>query len=297
MNNNPLLLGFAEYREQGSSIANALSIEYHEVRTHYFPDGEVSVTLPSSLPEQIIVCRSLNNPNNKLIELILAINTARELGAFQITLIAPYLCYMRQDIAFHPGEAVSQKIIGQLLTTLVDTLVTVDPHLHRTSSLNDVLPDTKSLRLSAAPLIGEFIAQHFQEALIVGPDEESLQWVSCAAEKAGLPFTIARKTRNSDKDVDIRLPVHDFSGKTIVLLDDIISSGHTISQSAQALKHAGAGKIHVIATHALFNEQSQKLLTESGVEKIWSTNSVPHPTNSISLAEIIATGLQEINNR
>lgn len=291
MPNNPILLGFADYREQGRHIAKALSIEYHEVKTHYFPDGEVSVTLPASLPSRVIFCRSLNRPNDKLIELILASNTARELGASEITLIAPYLCYMRQDIAFHPGEAVSQKIIGQLLANLMDSIITVDPHLHRTASLDTVLPDTKTICLSAASLIGEFIAQQFKTAVIVGPDEESLQWVSCAAQSAGLPFAIAKKSRHGDRDVLVELPDFDLSGKNIILLDDIISSGHTIAQAAGALKNAGAGKIHTIATHALFNEQTQKLLSESGVETVWSTDSVANPTNAISLAELIANGL------
>jgi ribose-phosphate pyrophosphokinase len=295
MNKDCIVLGFSDYREQGNNIANRLSIDYQEVRTHYFPDGEVSVTLPPALPSEAIICRSLNQPNDKLIELLLTCKTARELGVKHITLIAPYLCYMRQDKAFHPGEAVSQKIVGELLAGLVDTLITVDPHLHRTASLDQVLPATKNVCLSAAPLIGKFIAQNFKDVMIIGPDEESLQWVSTAAEKAGCPFAIAKKTRHGDKDVVIELPGHNFSGKDIILLDDIISSGHTIAQTAKALKNTGAGKIYTIVTHALCGPEIQELLMQNCIEKVWSTDSVISKTNTISLAGLISTAFNHAN--
>lgn len=294
MSHYPLLLGFADYREQAKRIANELSTEYLEIQTHYFPDNEVSITLPPHLPEQVIFCRSLNKPNDKLIELLLASQTAREAGVRNITLIAPYLCYMRQDIAFHPGEAVSQKIIGGLLASLFDAIVTVDPHLHRTSSLDLVFPGTRTLCLSAAPLIGDFIAQDFQDAVIIGPDEESLQWISVAAKSSGFPYSTALKTRNGDRDVEISLPEVNFNNKNVILLDDIISSGHTIAQASMALKTAGARHIHTIVTHALFDKNSQKLLTDSGVENILSTDSVPHPSNAINLAPLIASGIKTL---
>ncbi|MCZ4328253.1 ribose-phosphate pyrophosphokinase-like domain-containing protein, partial [Brachybacterium paraconglomeratum] len=84
--------------------------------------------------------RSLDQPNEKLVELLLAARTARTLGAPHLTLVAPYLPYMRQDIAFSPGEAVSQRIVGPFLASLVDAVITVDPHLHRVASLRDVVP-------------------------------------------------------------------------------------------------------------------------------------------------------------
>ncbi len=110
---------------------------------HHFPDGESLIRLPPSLPEHVIVCRSLNQPNDKLIELLLCATTARELGAKRLTLVAPYLSYMRQDIANQPGEAVSQRIVGKLLAELFDDVLTVDPHLHRISSLDPGDPDKK----------------------------------------------------------------------------------------------------------------------------------------------------------
>ena len=126
-----MLLGFSDYESQGRRLADALGMPFALVAIHRFPDGESKVTLPSPLPERVVLCRSLDAPNDKLIELMLCAETARAMGAKRVALVAPYLCYMRQDIAFHPGEAVSQKIVGKFLAGLFDAVITVDPHLHR----------------------------------------------------------------------------------------------------------------------------------------------------------------------
>jgi ribose-phosphate pyrophosphokinase len=148
-----MLLGFSDYRECAIRIASAFAVPYAEIAIHQFPDGESRVTLPSALsgglPERIAICRTLNNPNEKLVQLLIAAKTARALGAKHITLIAPYLCYLRQDIAFNPGEAVSQTIVGQWLADHFDAVITVDPHLHRVSALSDAIPLRGAVAASA----------------------------------------------------------------------------------------------------------------------------------------------------
>ena len=135
-----MVLGFNDYRAPTMKIAAELNADFAEINVHRFPDGETRITLPSALPEHLIICRSLNNPNEKLVELLLAAKTARKLGATYLTLVAPYLCYMRQDTAFNQGEAISQTIIGEWLAQQFDEVITVDPHLHRVHQLFDVIP-------------------------------------------------------------------------------------------------------------------------------------------------------------
>ena len=106
-----LVLGFPDYDRQASALAKALNAPYRLIELHRFPDGESQLRLPPALPGQVVLCRSLDRPNGKLVELLLAAGCARQLGASQLILVAPYLCYMRQDAAFHPGEAVSQAIV------------------------------------------------------------------------------------------------------------------------------------------------------------------------------------------
>jgi ribose-phosphate pyrophosphokinase len=123
---------------RGLGLASGLPVQ--RIARHRFPDGELKLTLPPRLSAEVRILRSLHAPNEKLVELILAARAARELGAREVTLIAPYLAYMRQDSAFRPGEVVSQKVIGRLLADLFDAVVTVDPHLHRIATLNEAVP-------------------------------------------------------------------------------------------------------------------------------------------------------------
>jgi len=156
-NNGCLLIGFPDYREQAQRLANAAGIPYTDALIHYFPDGETRLRLPESLPEHVVLCRSLHHPNSKLVELVLAAATARDLGAKHITLVAPYLCYMRQDMAFQPGEAVSQRIVGTLLSQWIDALITVDSHLHRVHQLKDAVPVNPAINLAATSIMSDFL--------------------------------------------------------------------------------------------------------------------------------------------
>jgi len=125
-----LILYFNDYSEPARSLATALGCSSSEISRHHFPDGEVSLKLPTPLSGDVLICQTLDQPNGKLIELLLAANTARRLGAARVFLVAPYLCYMRQDMEFEPGQAISQPIIGALLSDNFDGVFTVDAHLH-----------------------------------------------------------------------------------------------------------------------------------------------------------------------
>lgn len=283
-----MVLGFSDYQLQGQALADALARPFALVEVHRFPDGESKVTLPPELPERLILCRSLNQPNDKLIELMLAAQTARRQGVKHLTLVAPYLCYMRQDIAFHPGEAISQQIIGQFLGQLFDRVVTVDPHLHRIKRLEQAIPGREAIALGSAGVMAEFLSQHVKDPLLLGPDEESEQWVRAIAEPAGLPWAVARKQRLGDREVHIELVKRDYGHNTVVLVDDMISTGHTLINVAEQLRRQGARAIHCLVTHALFGDEVTQALHQSGINKIWSSDSVAHPSNAVSLARLLA---------
>jgi len=168
--NNDLLIGFPDYQEAAQRLARAADIPYAEALIHHFPDGETRLQLPESIPENVVLCQTLDHPNSKLVELVLAAATARNLGARRITLIAPYLCYMRQDKAFHPGEAISQRIIGTLLSYWIDTLITVDSHLHRVHQLKDAVPVDPAINLNATTVMSAFLGEQLDNPFLVGPD-------------------------------------------------------------------------------------------------------------------------------
>jgi ribose-phosphate pyrophosphokinase len=288
-----LVLGFPSYAQQARRLAQRAGLDYADIAVHRFPDGESLVRLPARLPPQVIFCVSLDDPNSKLIELALAAQTALDLGARRLTLVAPYLCYMRQDVAFHPGEAVSQRIIGALLARHFDTLITVDPHLHRTAELKDAVPVRRAVTLSAAPVMTAWLRQRTDRPLLIGPDAESAQWVSVIAAASGLESGVARKERLGDRSVRVTLPDLPVAGRPVALIDDVASTGRSLEDAARQLVERGATSVSALVTHALFIDDALARLRAAGVSQICSTDSVPHATNGMSLDGLLAAALPE----
>ena len=282
-----MLLGFKDYAAQGRSLAEALGIPCSMIGQHRFPDDESRLTLPEKLPGHAVFCRSLDHPNEKLLELLLAAKTARELGAEELTLVAPYLCYMRQDKAFHPGEVVSQQIIGDFLADLFDKVITVDPHLHRVRYLQQAVPARHAVSLSATSLMAGFLREHADSPVILGPDSESAQWVRAVAGHDRWEHGVCEKIRIADKQVEITLPDMDLSGRSVVLVDDVASSGQTLAVAASLCMERKAKHVDVLVTHALFADDAKDRLLQAGVRNIWSTDSVSHESNIILLCELL----------
>lgn len=296
---NPgLVLAFDDEQTQAQAMAAALGVPMALVARHHFPDGECKLRLPPDLPAQLLLLRGLHQPHHKLVELLITVPAARALGARQVLLVSPYLAYMRQDMAFTPGEAVSQRHIAALLASQVDGLITIDPHLHRIQSLDEVMPGCRSQALTAAPLLGAWVARQVPGALLLGPDEEALQWVAQAGRQHGLPFAVCRKQRLGDRDVRValpgaaQLPGGTLAGRAVVLMDDVASTGRTLVEAASAALAAGAASVDVAVTHALFVGDALAQLRAAGVRHVWSSDAVPHATAVVPVAGLIAAAVR-----
>ena len=279
--------GYEECSVQAQKLATAMNLAYQMVNVHRFPDGE-------SLETGVILIRSLNDPNDKLIELLLTVKTARRHGVERITLIAPYLCYMRQDVENTPGEAISQQIIGPMLGELFDDVITVDSHLHRISRLEQAIPIKNAINLLATDPIAVFISQQFDKGLVFGPDKESEQWVSELANKINFEYAVATKVRGGDKTVKIKLDDIDYQQRDIIILDDIASTGRTIGLATEQLLAAGAKSVNALVTHAVFSGDAKQYLQQKGLSHLWSTNSIADETNVVDLSGIIAESVRNI---
>lgn len=288
------LLCFEDYREPSQALAGALEIPCRVIQLHRFPDGESLVQLPTQLAKRVIICQTLNFPNDKLIELYLTAKSCRQHGVKELILVAPYLCYMRQDKAFKAGQVVSQTIIGEFISELFDHVVTVDPHLHRISRLEEAIHTISAVSLTAANLLGDYAKAHYQHAVFVGPDEESEQWVKVVAASGRFDFVVARKKRFGDRQVSVELPEYTFTNKTAVLVDDVISSGHTLAEATEKLKQAGCNKVVAMCTHALLAPGAETLLEESGVDELISCDSILHGSNKVPLAELLAETVKNL---
>lgn len=293
-----LLLYFEEEQAPAMRLADALDLKAACIERHRFPDDELRLRLPlqpeQMLPSQLLLYRSLDRPNEKLVELLLVAGEARRLGCQQLLLVAPYLAYMRQDIAFQAGEVVSQQIVGPFLAELFDGVITVDPHLHRISSLSQAIPKGAAISLSGAPLLAELIAANIQQPLLLGPDAEAAQWIETAAAVHGFEHGVCSKVRSGDKTVSIQLPALNFSGRAVVLLDDVASSGHTLARAAEQLLAAGAVSVDVAVTHALFAGDALAVIHAAGVGRVWSTDCIAHPSNAINMAPVLAEAIKPL---
>lgn len=291
------LLCFDDEQVMAQAAAEQADLFCAVMERHRFPDGELRLRLPEALPNRVVLWRGLHQPNEKLVELLIAARTARELGAKHLTLVAPYLAYMRQDMAFRPGEAISQRIVGGFLASLFDAVITVDPHLHRVSKLDEAIPVPDAIVLSGAPLLADHIVAQRNNVLLMGPDEEALQWVALAAQRHGWDHAVCRKTRRGDREVDIELPALSVAGRAVVLIDDVASSGHTLVRAIELLREAGAATVDVAVTHALFASDALARVKAAGAGEVWSTDCIAHATNAVSIVPAVARALRELHAR
>ena len=274
-------------------VAKALSCDRGRLETRQFPDGESYLRFADDLGNRavVLVC-TLSRPNDKLLDLLFAAATARDLGATKVGLVAPYLAYMRQDRRFKRGEAITSKEIARLISDAFDWLVTVDPHLHRYGSLADIYAIPAQV-VHAAPMISAWIKANIPDPILIGPDSESEQWVSAVAADAGAPFTVLEKVRHGDRDVEISIrdavAVH---GRTPVLIDDIISSGRTMLEAVRLVSNRSDQKQPVcIAVHGIFADNSDQALARAGAQLV-TCNTVPHASNAIDVRPALGVAVQ-----
>ncbi|MEQ1809437.1 MAG: ribose-phosphate diphosphokinase [Terricaulis sp.] len=274
------------------ALAKRLDAELGVLDWRRFPDSEAYVRIASEVRgKRVDIVCTLANPDPQMLTLIFAAAAARECGAKSVHLIAPYLAYMRQDKRFNPGEAVSATHFARLLSQSFDSLVTVDPHLHRIDNLAEIFSIPTHVG-AAAPLLGEWIAQNVDAPLIIGPDQESEQWAAEVARCAGAPHVVASKQRIADEQVRIELPdLTPWSGRRPVLADDIISSGRTMIEASRLLAARGMAKPYCLAIHAVFAPGAFNNLTQLS-ERMVTTDTITHPSNAISVVDTLARSIE-----
>jgi len=221
-------------------------------------------------------------------------HTAKSLGAMCTCLVAPYLAYMRQDKVFNEGEGVTSGFFGKLISGFADSITTVDPHLHRISSLGEVYQIPNKV-IHAADAISDWIKENIKNPVLIGPDSESEQWVSEVAKNAGAPFTVLQKVRHGDRDVEVSVPdVDTYKNATPILVDDIISTARTMIETVEHLKKAEMKPPICVGIHAVFSGNAYQDLLDSGVEKIVTCNTIPHPSNAIDLSDVLAKEVKKL---
>jgi len=291
----PLVYALPGNEAFADGLCAACPAERGALELHQFPDGESLLRLDTSPRgrDVALVC-TLHQPDAKLLPLLFAAAAAGDQGATSIGLVAPYLAYMRQDRSFHPGEARSAAHFAQFLSGHFDWLVTVDPHLHRYHALDEIYR-IPSVVVRAAPLLARWIAANVERPLLIGPDEESRQWVERIADIAQAPWLVLHKDRFGDRHVEAKVPdIALLADHTPVLADDIISSGGTLIEVVRQLRARGLPPPVCVAVHGVFATGAHSRLLEAGAGRLATTNTIAHASNAIDVCAPVADACREL---
>lgn len=300
-------------------IAEVLHKKVSPIETMIFPDGERRVKLNADVVEEdTVVIQSTSTPvDQNYIELFFIIDALRRSGARSVTAVIPYLGYQRQDHVFRDGEVVSLEVMIRFLESLkVDRVIALDLHSIKIPELFHI----EITHLSALSLFAERIKSKAFNALVSDNPEEFLKdTVLVSPDMGGLrrieqlsgllkdtPWIATVKDRDlvtgdiSIKQFDGPFNPSDLPGKRALLVDDMISSGNTVVQSAQLLKDNGVVSCDVFATHAVFSEEAPELLQDSNIDRVYVTDSVFIPEEKrfpklhvLSIAEMVAKELRK----
>ncbi len=277
-------------RVSEASGASALQLE-----TKTFPDGETYVRFPESLMgEDVAVVQSCYPPQNKnLLDLLFILDAAREMGAKRIAAVVPYFAYARQDDSYRTGEAVSARTTARLIeATGVTDFLTVD------------VPSNKALQyftiraenLTCMKAIADHLrGLHLGRPFVLAPDDGAIPLASTVSERLQTDFAWFEKTRDkisgavstSGKDVDLE-------DRDAVIVDDVISTGRTIANTAQIAKKHGARKVIAACAHLLLVGDAEATLRSAGVEEIIGTDSIENEKHPVSIAPVLAEALKRI---
>ena len=293
-----LVIALPDNAELASGIVRELGAEVGSVELRRFPDGETYARINSECGgREVVLVAALHEPDSVLLPLVFLADAARVMGAASIGLVAPYLAYMRQDARFQPGEAVTSRSFARLLSSTFDWLVTVDPHLHRYRSLAELYTVPTSV-VHAAPLVAAWIHDNVTDAVLIGPDAESEQWVADVARRTHVPHVVLAKTRRGDREVEVALPdVERWRERTPVLVDDIISTGRTMIATVGQLLRAGMRPPICVGIHAVFSGHAYEELVASGTARVVTCNTIRHASNAIDVSSALASAARDIAPR
>jgi ribose-phosphate pyrophosphokinase len=282
--------GMPGNEELADALAARTGSKAGRIGIRCFPDGESYVRILAAADEKAFLVCTLARPDEQFLPLVFAARALRTSGASDVTLVASYLAYLRQDRQFREGEAATSRTFAELVSREFDALVTVDPHLHRYATLDEIYT-IPAIVVHSAPLVGGWVRDNVKAPLVLGPDEESAQWVEEVAHFVGCPWAVFSKERRGDRDVRLTAPaLEQYRERAPVLIDDIISSGATMIEAAKLVFGAGMQPPHCIAVHGLFSTGTVERLG-AVAKSLLTTDSIPNPHAELKLAPLIAQRL------
>ncbi len=269
-------------------VAVLLDVECVEIEWKIFPDGESYIRCPIEVEGESVTLIQTMFPNQdkRLIELFLMLDLLQDLKAGEVTLVIPYLAYMRQDKRFMDGEAISIKTISKVIEGLnVDKVILIDVH----SPLVLRYFKTEVSHISAMPLIGRYLKKlDLKDPFILAPDRKAFALAKIVADALNAPCNYLEKKRDLiTGTVKTEFKQLDVADRDVVIIDDIISTGGTVANAAKIVRHLGARSILAACTHALMIANAFEKLRNSGVSEVIGTNTIENQFSKVSVAPAI----------
>ena len=286
-------------------ISRQLKLKLVNTNIKRFSDGEIYIEINENIRgNSVFVIQSTSHPaNDNLMELLLCIDALKRSSAKNITAVIPYFGYARQDRKVVPRTSISAKLVSNLITKAgADRVVTVDLHAGQIQGFFDIPVDN----LFATPIFARHIKKKIKNKnlVCVAPDVGGVERTRALARKLDIGLSIIDKRRPAPGKSQVMNVVGNVAGKTCIIVDDIIDSGGTIINAADALIKRGAKEVHVYITHGVLSGEAVKKIKKSKIKKLVITDTInnsdklKNTTNIevLTISNLLAEAIKRISN-
>ena len=290
-------------RALAEEIAEKIGLPVGKATVGKFSDGETSISIGELVRgSDVFIVQSTCEPvNDNLVELLIMIDVMKRASAGRITAVIPYYGYARQDRKARARDPISAKLVANLITVAgADRVLTMDLHAPQLQGFFDIPVD----HLHGGPILAEYFKKDFQrldDVVVVAPDVGGVTRARKFAEVLDVPLAIIDKRRPKANVSEIMNVIGDVHGKRVILIDDIIDTGGTITNAANALMEIGATEVYACCTHAVLSGQAVERIKESKLKKLVTLNTIPLPEEKridkilqLSVAGILAEAIERI---
>ncbi len=291
-------------RELANRVAEYLDIDLGRLTATRFSDGEIRVLVDESARgNDVFLLQPTCHPvNDSLMELLIMLDAFRRASARRITVVMPYFGYARQDKKIKPREPITARLVADLIQVAgAHRVVCVDLHAEQIMGFFDIPVD----HLYAGPILGRhMIDQHLQEQdiVVVSPDVAGVTRARALAEMLNSPLAIIAKRRPEPNKVDIVEIIGDVEGKRCIMIDDMIDTGGSIIQGAEALLKRGAVDVMASCTHPVFSGNAAQRLQDSVISQVITLDTIPIPSERqfpkltvLQIAPLVAEAIRRIH--
>lgn len=282
-------------------IAEYLDTTLCDVEIGRFSDGEISVNINENIRgKDVFIIQPTNPPAENLLELLIIVDACYRASATRVTAVIPYYGYARQDRKDKPRVPITAKLVANLIEIAgTSRVLALELHASQIQGFFDVQVDN----LFAAPVLLEYIkGKNFRDLTIVSPDVGGIKMGRAFAKRLNANLAIADKRRTAADASELMNIIGEVEGSDIIILDDIISTAGTMTQAAEALKAAGAGRIMAMATHPVFSGPALERINGSCIEEVVVTNSIPFSDHDkcskvkvLDISSLLGEAIRRIN--